>query len=995
MINALPKGVRAIKRAVVRQGPSADEPTRARSESLSGSSSNRVNGRDATMGEDGEARASNSPPRARHAARKSDTDAQMGHSANQRPGPAPPYKINKTMNNLSWSLIIGMALREHPNKTASVCELYQWIADHIEESDIDFTKLKSNTAAYLTQGPAFIKGPRVGDHPSAHYWILDRKFTSNFPNYREVVQRARLIQDLHQRNGPNTNRAPPANNRDRASAKARNASTNAQPPPTNDRDRASARARNLSTNVQPLKPSVRQALEFITRHRVTYDDHGRDIVPGSKNTTGNSWHELPRRNTVTIKGVPFHVGDYVKLPLPAKPFHSSFEHVPHVEAIGQIEDLRVRDEGAGCAVLVQWYMNKEAADRFECRHRQNWPKSNDGNEAEFVRCALWDIITSDSLQEKLDPSTAKKAIFETHFMEIDTDQGKVFLKEKGDEWPWYGVAFEDDIDKTVRLQGQNKISVHGRFTGYNGLRKTLDNPTWDAWLHMAFPEDYPSNQTNGLSPREETSKEDSRMVEDSTAEASENASSRSSEGSTARTSEDATAWAKDGAKGTEEAASSKDMEVTMTEAEQDDEMPDAQSEENQSAATPANVTLADQLFTPSPQHPPAWPESPGQMSDLDIEMTPAPTAELARGKALQEVMERAVEKTRSEMAAEQTAAVNGTQELERGPEQSHRSAPDRVHTKTFNELLQQAETYALTADVDCSQELEQPSEQVHRSAPEPVQESARGKAHENPALGKAPDKTVGKAPEPATKPAPQPDRVPSITGPSIAGPSIASSSIAGPSIAGPSTASPSIAGPSKTTTNPAPANTRPTQPALSEGKVDILAALKAEFDKQPFNVKNLLATHPEMRSKVALFDKEAKIKEIEKRPKRKDCLTNSFARARRERPRGKPHNELERPLPSTYKPPASYEGEGSRPRDATFSFDERYWGRDSEMSNAFSSQEAEKFETLEELLDLPKERIPILYENRHLAYRDGTLTNGRLSRAKEIWKVGRNVPGEL
>ncbi|ORY10850.1 hypothetical protein BCR34DRAFT_566092 [Clohesyomyces aquaticus] len=61
-----------------------------------------------------------------------------------------------------------------------------------------------------------------------------------------------------------------------------------------------------------------------------------------------------------------------------------------------------------------------------------------------------------------------------------------------------------------------------------------------------------------------------------------------------------------------------------------------------------------------------------------------------------------------------------------------------------------------------------------------------------------------------------------------------------------------------------------------------------------------------------------------------------------------------------------------------------------ERNGSKGSRSPEVEKGLRDILDLPENPIPIIYEG-HLAFRDGTLINGKLPRARVVYKVGRRM----
>jgi hypothetical protein len=141
---------------------------------------------------------------------------------------------------------------------------------------------------------------------------------------------------------------------------------------------------------------------------------------------------------------------------------------------------------------------------------------------------------------------------------------------------------------------------------------------------------------------------------------------------------------------------------------------------------------------------------------------------------------------------------------------------------------------------------------------------------------------------------------------------------------------------------------------------------------------DFFSTFPEYMTEFTPQQRENKGLEIKERPSRKATFGQLLVHARRYRRR--PQEEVIR---SDY---------GRRTQDLVSRFKPEInglctWGRDQVNGG-------EALQRWREVLDLPEIPIPIVYEGQ-LSFREGVLVNGKLPRPRVIYKVGRNVAGEL
>ncbi|KAF2491091.1 hypothetical protein BU16DRAFT_566006 [Lophium mytilinum] len=151
--------------------------------------------------------------------------------------------------------------------------------------------------------------------------------------------------------------------------------------------------------------------------------------------------------------------------------------------------------------------------------------------------------------------------------------------------------------------------------------------------------------------------------------------------------------------------------------------------------------------------------------------------------------------------------------------------------------------------------------------------------------------------------------------------------------------------------------------------------------------KDFNTTFPEYVSWDA-EERARKIREIQQRPSRKATFGKKLAFARTHR--SNPHVEIESTRRVIVKASHSSMVEDRFDKQS----DEELSDGDDQVNSSESEKAEEDGNGLKKLLGLPKNFIPIVYENQ-LAFRDGTVINGRLPRTKAFYKVGRNVAGQL
>ncbi|KAI9790433.1 MAG: hypothetical protein M1835_000962 [Candelina submexicana] len=159
-----------------------------------------------------------------------------------------------------------------------------------------------------------------------------------------------------------------------------------------------------------------------------------------------------------------------------------------------------------------------------------------------------------------------------------------------------------------------------------------------------------------------------------------------------------------------------------------------------------------------------------------------------------------------------------------------------------------------------------------------------------------------------------------------------------------------------------------------------------------YTEKDLLKAWPQYHPKNVWFNRSAKIAEIKKRPSRKATFGKRLANIRKER--SNVHHEVDRTPPTSHSIPEpsrhDRDVEETRPPGGLESY-----GAGSPEPTVISDGESDKELTLEELIGVPPNAIPTIYD-KALAYRDGTRDKkGKLPRAKVVYKVGRNIAGQL
>ncbi|KAI9701575.1 MAG: hypothetical protein M1836_001631 [Candelina mexicana] len=159
-----------------------------------------------------------------------------------------------------------------------------------------------------------------------------------------------------------------------------------------------------------------------------------------------------------------------------------------------------------------------------------------------------------------------------------------------------------------------------------------------------------------------------------------------------------------------------------------------------------------------------------------------------------------------------------------------------------------------------------------------------------------------------------------------------------------------------------------------------------------YTEKDLLMAWPQYHPKNVWFNRSAKIAEIKSRPSRKATFGKRLANIRKDR--SNVHHEVDRSPPTSHsipKPPRyDRDVEETRPPGGLESY-----GAGSPEPTVISDAESDKELSFEELIGVPPNAIPTIYD-KALAYRDGTRDKkGKLPRAKVVYKVGRNVAGQL
>lgn len=328
----------------------------------------------------------------------------------------------------SWPELIGFALAEASDHRMTAAQVHQWIVDNVEGYEINNTTHRSSIAATLSQQKAkFPKDDAIMEGSrQLSRWRLAPEFVSGYKTdlkaQREMLRKERSLQGA---------RSSFLSRRKESNDFAKSPHGPSLPRPTSQQKDAS----------KPPPQSTETPM-FTQRHRVAYDADGRDIVAGFKDIPIERWTELAEVESFRAKGVRFYVGDYIKAPLPNRFKFADYTHKPLVQTIAQIEEIRQRRDEPGYAVLVQWFVTKEAAEWWKCRHVKSlWPK--DEKSGMYVPATVWDVLTSDFIaeQEKSDPEETRREIIPNLFFELDTEVWLLYLKEGRGPISGPGVAF--------------------------------------------------------------------------------------------------------------------------------------------------------------------------------------------------------------------------------------------------------------------------------------------------------------------------------------------------------------------------------------------------------------------------------------------------------------------------------------------------------------------------------------------------------------------------
>ncbi|KAL1629676.1 hypothetical protein SLS56_005329 [Neofusicoccum ribis] len=352
-----------------------------------------------------------------------------------RDAPAPPAKLP---GSFSWPDLIGFALAEASDHCMTAAQVHQWIVDNVDGYDIHNTTHRSSIAATLSQQKAkFPKADPVTEGSrQLSRWMLASSFVSGYEEelrcHRDRLRKERSLQAT--RGGTMPRR------------KDLNAAAKTTHNPANPSTSRAAHPQKEMSKV-PVHPTETEM--FIKRHRVAYDADGRDIVPGFKDVPIEKWTELASVQSFKKHGIRFCVGDYINAPLPNRFKFADYTHKPLVQTMAQIEEIRQRRDGPGYAVLVQWFVTKEAADWWKCRHvKSYWPK--DDESGDYVPATVWDVLTSEfvSQQEKLDPEETRRRIIQDLYFEMDTFAWLLYLKEG--RGPEMGIAFSSCSEQPIQ-----------------------------------------------------------------------------------------------------------------------------------------------------------------------------------------------------------------------------------------------------------------------------------------------------------------------------------------------------------------------------------------------------------------------------------------------------------------------------------------------------------------------------------------------------------------
>ncbi|KAF4538942.1 Set1-like protein [Lasiodiplodia theobromae] len=328
----------------------------------------------------------------------------------------------------SWPDLIGFALAEASDHRMTAAQVHQWIANNVENYDINNTTQRSSIAATLSQqkvkfpkAEPIMEGARhLSRWKISPDWVVE--FKANLETEREKLHK----KTLQAGRSSSTQRRKEFHDAPKGARAAANTSVSKQAHAQKEGSKSSTHAEET-----PM---------FIKRHRVAYDADGRDIVAGFKDIPIERWTQLAEVQSFRRHDLRFFVGDFIKAPLPNRFRFADYTHKPLVHTMAQIEEIRQRRDGPGYAILVQWFLTKEAADWWKCRQVKSlWPK--DERPGIYVPATVWDILTSDFVaeQEKIDAEEAKHQIIPTLFFDLDTDKWRLYLKEG--RGPRTGIAF--------------------------------------------------------------------------------------------------------------------------------------------------------------------------------------------------------------------------------------------------------------------------------------------------------------------------------------------------------------------------------------------------------------------------------------------------------------------------------------------------------------------------------------------------------------------------
>ncbi|KKY27359.1 hypothetical protein UCDDS831_g00761 [Diplodia seriata] len=341
----------------------------------------------------------------------------------------------------------------------TAAQVHQWIADNVENYSVHNTTQRSSIAATLSQQK--VKFPKTepiteGSRQLSR-WMLAPDWVPNFrqglDDVRESLSKTSSQPGLSQRRKELNDAPKPARGAPSTSA--------AKPaPPLKESSKTS-----MHTEDPPM---------FIKRHRVAYDADGRDIVAGFKDIPIEKWTQLAEVESFRKHGLRLFVGDYIKAPLPNRFRFADYTHKPLVQTIAQIEEIRQRRDGPGYAVLVQWFLTKEAAEWWKCRLVKSlWPK--DEKAGVYVPATIWDILTSEFVaeQEKLDAEEAKRQIVPNLFFDLDTDKLRLYLKEG--RGPKIGIAFGPRASDESNGAGDTACGLNRPEERFSGLSRHIEH----------------------------------------------------------------------------------------------------------------------------------------------------------------------------------------------------------------------------------------------------------------------------------------------------------------------------------------------------------------------------------------------------------------------------------------------------------------------------------------------------------------------------------------